>query len=327
MNPHDGEVRLRMGELYITEGEWEKALLQYEELLRFDPGNAAVKAKMGVVKYQRDDYEGAARLFRDILQAEPGNIRAREMLALVLEEWGKLDEAAEELRKVLEMEPDGRDSRLRLGIVYRKLERFADAREEFSKVLELTPDDAVAYVQTAIAYEEEGRYDDAEKVLLGALKCSPKAVTSTSISVSSTTRRKTWRKPRPPSGRLSGCRRKTPMPTTTWATFSPTGESGSKSPSNSSEKALELEPENGFFIDSLGWAYFQKGMYREAVTELERAAGIVADDPIIFDHLGDAYLKIDEKGKALESWRKALELDPEDEDLSDALRKKIGDAE
>ncbi len=57
------------------------------------------------------------------------------------------------------------------------------------------------------------------------------------------------------------------------------------------EKALEIEPENGYFIDSLGWAYYQQGRYPEALRELKRAVERAKDDPVIFEHLGDAYAK------------------------------------
>src|SRR5437762_11982877 len=57
-------------------------------------------------------------------------------------------------------------------------------------------------------------------------------------------------------------------------------------------QALAIEPDNGYFIDSLGWAYYQKGRYPEALTELKRAAEKTKEpDPIIYEHLGDAYLK------------------------------------
>jgi len=85
------------------------------------------------------------------------------------------------------------------------------------------------------------------------------------------------------------------------------------------EMALALEPDNGYFVDSLGWIYYQKGMYDEALKELERAVLLAEDDPIIYDHLGDVYLKKGSIDKAVEAWEKSLEVDPEQE----KVRKKI----
>ena len=55
-------------------------------------------------------------------------------------------------------------------------------------------------------------------------------------------------------------------------------------------RAVALDPNNGAYLDSLGWAYFQIGQYEEAREHLERAALLVGDDAVVFEHLGDLYL-------------------------------------
>ncbi len=90
------------------------------------------------------------------------------------------------------------------------------------------------------------------------------------------------------------------------------------------EKALELRPNAGYIIDSLGWAYFQKGDVEKALELLEKAMSLSQDDPVMFDHLGDAYRAKGEKDKALEYWKRAIELDPSMTDVQkkiDELKK------
>src|SRR5262249_15121845 len=86
-------------------------------------------------------------------------------------------------------------------------------------------------------------------------------------------------------------------------------------------KALELEPENGYYIDSLGWAYYQQGRYGDAVRELRRAVELTRDkeDAVIYDHLGEAYLKMGDEPSALAAWEKSLTLDP----TNDSVRQKV----
>jgi len=84
-------------------------------------------------------------------------------------------------------------------------------------------------------------------------------------------------------------------------------------------KALALEPDNGYFIDSLGWAYYQQGKYPDALRELKRAVEKAKEDPVIFDHLGDAYAKNGFEEDALAAWEKSLSLDPS----SDGVKQKV----
>ena len=75
------------------------------------------------------------------------------------------------------------------------------------------------------------------------------------------------------------------------------------------ERAIELQPRAGHVIDSLGWVRYQEGKYSEAVELLERAARLSAPDPIIHNHLGDAYQQAGEVDKAIEHWQSSIELD------------------
>ena len=85
--------------------------------------------------------------------------------------------------------------------------------------------------------------------------------------------------------------------------------------------ALELDPDNGAYVDSLGWAYYKKGMYDKALRKLERATKLVSEDHIIRDHLGDVYYKLNMNDKALVQWEKALELDPKQEMIREKIKR------
>lgn len=71
--------------------------------------------------------------------------------------------------------------------------------------------------------------------------------------------------------------------------------------------ALELKPYAGYIMDSMGWVLFQEGKASEAIPWLEKAVEKEGPDPIILEHLGDAYAVIGEDEKARETYRKALE--------------------
>ena len=83
-------------------------------------------------------------------------------------------------------------------------------------------------------------------------------------------------------------------------------------------KAVKLRPNDGYFVDSLGWAYYRMGEYKKAVSELEKAVSLVPNDPIINDHLGDAMWRAGYEHEAIFQWKRALIYKPDSE-----LREKI----
>ncbi len=72
-------------------------------------------------------------------------------------------------------------------------------------------------------------------------------------------------------------------------------------------------------MDSLGWAYFKKGLVEEAIVELEKAIKLMPTDPTIADHLGDAYYKKGLSDKAQEFWKRSLEIDPNQDKVKQKL--------
>ena len=87
-------------------------------------------------------------------------------------------------------------------------------------------------------------------------------------------------------------------------------------------RALKIAPNDGFYIDSLGWVYYQKGDYPRAVEQLERAVELTVDDPTIIEHLGDAYEKAGRVDRAVVRYREALKHTKEAEQTK-RIREKI----
>ena len=74
------------------------------------------------------------------------------------------------------------------------------------------------------------------------------------------------------------------------------------------KKAVSKEPQNGFYLDSLGWAYFKLGKIDKAIIYLERSVELEPQEMEITDHLGDAYWEVKRYKEAELVWKRALTL-------------------
>lgn len=86
------------------------------------------------------------------------------------------------------------------------------------------------------------------------------------------------------------------------------------------QRALQFDPNNGAYLDSQGWLDFKTGKFDNALNELLRAAqNLTRDDPVVFEHIGDTYAKLNRIPQALEYWQKAAALDPANKKLAEKI--------
>jgi Flp pilus assembly protein TadD len=68
-------------------------------------------------------------------------------------------------------------------------------------------------------------------------------------------------------------------------------------------RALEIQPNDGYYLDSLGWVFYQRGEYKRAVASLEKAVHLAGNDPVIGEHLADAYVEVGRTNEAIRVYR------------------------
>ena len=89
-------------------------------------------------------------------------------------------------------------------------------------------------------------------------------------------------------------------------------------------RAIELNPENGFIHDSLGWVYYRLGEFDKAIAALKKALALAPEDAPIYEHLGDVYQEGGQVQDALKAYSDALLYSKEDDPLEkERLRNKI----
>lgn len=185
------------------------------------------------------------------------------------------DRAEERISELLAT--DTYEDMVRAAEVYQRLERYEEAIPILERALRLEPDSTQAMFWLGASYERTGRGSQAETVLQGLLDIDPNFA---------------------PALNYLGYM---------WADQ---GENLDKA-LVLVRQAVALEPDNGAYIDSLGWAHYQLGEYDEARGYLERAAKIVGNDAVVLEHLGDLYLALGQMEDARQSYERSLALEDE----------------
>ncbi|MFV1966372.1 MAG: tetratricopeptide repeat protein [Pirellulaceae bacterium] len=231
--------------------------------------------------------EPAARLLRQAIEEHPSPQEAAAdyyYLAGALEMAGKTDEALKAAREAATLQPDSAPLQARVPWILYHAERFADAEREYLRFLQ----EFDSYYESGSVREVvreariilsnicvmQDRIPEAEEWLEQVLDEFPENIAAFNDL-----------------GYL-------------WADQSRHLERAL----GMVERAVQAEPDNVAYRDSLGWALFRLGQYQKAVRELEQASTEDAPDGVILDHLGDAYWMIKDRDKALSAWRRATEV-------------------
>jgi tetratricopeptide (TPR) repeat protein len=206
-------------------------------------------------------------------------------LAADLDGLDRTDEAKKKLEKIIAERPKDLDPILALGNVLRGRKEFKECADVYGKGIATipTPDKAnwAIYYFRGVCYERSKQWDLSEADLKKALDLYPD---------------------QPQVLNYLGY---------SWVDQGLNLDEGMRM----IRKAVDQRPDDGYIVDSLGWAYYRIANYAEAVKNLERAVELKPEDPTINDHLGDAYWRVGRTLEATFQWSHARDLKPEDGDL------------
>jgi tetratricopeptide (TPR) repeat protein len=230
--------------------------------------------------------EEALADYRAIDRTSPLYWSARSRQAAMLDQLNRSDEAVALLRSMAAERPHDYQPMIELGDILRSHERFKEAvaayDEAFARYGKNTPNDWRLYYSRGIALERSQQWPRAETDFRRALELEPEQPLVLNYLGYS------WIDQGVHLDRALGM----------------------------VERAVALSPNDGYIVDSLGWAYFRLGNYAKATENLERAIELVPEDPTINDHLGDAYWRTGRQLEARFQWNRALLFKPEADEAS-----------
>ena len=318
----DVQVQFTLGQLYIRSGATEKAVQMLTRVVGQNPNSVQGRLALARAYAAHEDVPGAINVLEEIVEEEP---RVATSLGQYQEQAGRPLDAARSYTIALTQQPTNADLKVRRIIALYTAKEFdraagfaADARKQHEKdprfaqlqaralfdagdrsgaiaVLESTVRSSPADIPTQFAlvdlYQDAGRSGDAERILRQILTVEP-----TNANALNTL------------GYMLAVRGERLDEAITLV-----------------RRALEQDPNNGAYLDSLGWAHFRRGDLNEAQKYLTAAAQQMPDNSEVLDHLGDLHARRGNLADAIAAWTRALGGDGADVDR-DAIERKVQDA-
>lgn len=249
--------------------------------LYLDPSADVISLALGQLLDAANQHEAANVIYEAVPITSPMKPTAVVRVATNLDATGDRGEALRRLNNIVTSRPEDLDALSVYGDLLRYDEQYTKAAEVYSEALELTGGDSPAdwrfYYVRGIAYERAKEWPKAEADFLKALELNPD---------------------QPAVLNYLG--------------YSWIDQDMNLEPAlEMIEKAVEAQPQDGYIVDSLGWAFYKLGRIEEAVETLERAVMLRPNDAEINDHLGDAYWKAGRKLEARFQWNVAASVDEE----------------
>src|SRR5712675_2146541 len=228
----------------------------------------------------------AIKVYERMPASSPLKRNAQIQLATNLDAADRSDEAIKILKGVTAEDPKDIEAVMALGNIERGRKKFADCVQTYSQGIDSLPgtkekNSWVYYYYRGICEERSKQWSKAETDMRKALELQPE---------------------QPHVLNYLGY---------SWIDQGINLDEGMKM----IKRAVDQRPDDGYIVDSLGWAYYRIGSFEDAVKNLERAIDLKPEDPTINDHLGDAYWRIGRILEAKFQWAHARDLKPEPEEL------------
>jgi tetratricopeptide (TPR) repeat protein len=282
----------RLGLIYRDAGNYQSANETFRQMVALGGDDNVERAYQQIIDTWREakEWQKATDVAKEAVQKLPSSRDLKMVLAAQQADMGKVDEALKDVHALLKGNPDDRQVYITLAQMNTRLRRFGDAEQDLDKAEQLaTKDDDKEYVWflRGSTFEREKRYADAEVQFKKVLASDPEHASALNYL-----------------GYMLADQNLELDAALGYI-----------------RKAVDLDPANGAYLDSLGWVYFRLGKYDLAEENLLKASQKINTDPTVHDHLGDLYQKTGRLKMAVTNWDRALnewnrtiaaEVDPAD---------------
>jgi len=267
----------RLGMVYRDEENYPAAVEAFRKMIPLGDDNAKTAYQEIIDTYREaKEWPQATAAAKEAVEKVPDDRELRMVLDSQLADTADPEKPLADMKSMLKGTPDDRDVYVRLSIMYQRLKRWDEAESALNKAELLSTkaeDKEYVYFLRGSTYEREKKYDQAEAEFKRILVSNPQsAVTLNYLGYMNVER---------------GVELEQSL--------------------DMIKQAVTLDPTNGAYLDSLGWAYFKLGKYDLAEDNLNKASLRMASDPTVQDHLGDLFQKTGRLKQAAAHWERAVE--------------------
>lgn len=305
---------------YLEAQKYSEALTHLRVLEEFDPGNLNVQMKIALILIEQKKYDEAIDRLERIMAASPDSDKVRYYLAAVYEELEDFSQAIQNYRLIDAPSSYFPDAMIRAAHLLKK----TDAKEALNvieKAVAKRGDSASLFGFYASLLDETKQYDKGLATLEAAEKNFPKNTQIMyylgNIYDRMGKTQKTITKMREVISLDENHFHALNYLAYTLADRGQELEEAEKL----ALRALDLQPNDGYILDTVGWVYFKKGNYEEAIRYLEAAFKLKPTESVIAEHLGDAYYVFQLKEKAKDMYLRAVGLETDAKKLSEIRAK------
>jgi tetratricopeptide (TPR) repeat protein len=291
----------RLGTIYRSQEKFDQAMDAFKQIIALGKTQAPRGEQLIIETLRlRGQTAKALEEANAAVKQYPNERSLRVIHDSLLGEQGHVEEAVKDLQALLNNTPADREVYLATAQIYVQSRHFSEAEGVIQKALALSPkpeDQEYALFMLGSVYEREKRFDLAEEQFKRVLSADPLNASAANYL-----------------GYMLADRGIRLDESVKYI-----------------QKALQLDPNNGAYLDSLGWAYYKMDRYDLAESHLEKAAHLIQNDPTIHEHLGHLYLRMGKKAQAEEEWERALKEWPHasssdfDADQAAKLQKQLDD--
>jgi tetratricopeptide (TPR) repeat protein len=289
----------RLGSIYRDQGNNQAANEIFRQIIALGGDENIERGYQQIIDTWREakEWQKATDTAKEAVQKLPGSRDLKMVLASQQADMGEADKALRDVRAMLKGDANAKSSSddrqvyIALAQMNTRLRRFSDAEQALDKAEQLsskTDDKEYVWFLRGSTFEREKRYAEAEEQFKKVVASDPEHASALNYLGYMLADQNT--KLEEALGYI--------------------------------KRAVDLDPTNGAYLDSLGWAYFRLGKYELAEDNLLKASQKINTDPTVHDHLGDLYQKTGRLKLAATNWERALiewnrtiaaEVDPADQ--------------